>query len=52
MKRLEEMSEKIKDEDTALEEAIACYEEGIKCYNICSKILKEAEQKIEVYGQE
>ena len=52
MKRLEEMSEKIKDEDTALEEAIECYEEGIKCYNICSKILKEAEQKIEVYGQE
>lgn len=51
MKKLEEMSEKIKDEDTTLEEAIAYYEEGIRCYRACSDILKNAEQKIEIYRQ-
>lgn len=52
MKKLQEMSEKIKNEDTTLEEAILCYEEGIKCYNKCNEILKNAKQKIEIYGQE
>ena len=51
MKKLEEMSEKIKAEDTTLEEAIKCYEEGIECYRRCSEILKNAQQKIEIYGQ-
>ena len=45
------MSEKIKAEDTTLEEAIKCYEEGIECYRRCSEILKNAQQKIEIYGQ-
>ncbi len=52
MKKLEEMSEKIREEDTTLEEAIKCYEEGIKCYNICNDILKEAQQKIEIIRKE
>ena len=51
MKKLEEMSEMIKAEDTTLEEAIKCYEEGIECYRRCSEILKNAQQKIEIYGQ-
>lgn len=52
MKRLEEMAEKIKDENTTLEEAIACYEEGLRCYGKCNSILKNAEQKIQFYDQE
>lgn len=50
-KKLAEMSEKIKDEDITLEEAIKCYEEGIESYWECSRILNEAKQKIEVYEE-
>ena len=50
-KKLAEMSEKIKDEDITLEEAWQCYEEGIKSYEECSKILKDARQKIEIYEE-
>ena len=52
MKKLEEMAEKIKSEETTLEEAIAYYEEGTKCYRQCSNILENAEQKIQIYGQD
>ena len=50
-KKLAEMSEKIKDEDITLEEALQCYEEGIKSYEEFSKILKDARQKIEIYEE-
>lgn len=46
------MSEKIRNENTSLEEAIACYEEGIKCYKTCNNILNEAKQKIMIYNNE
>ena len=49
MKKLERMSEKIKDENTTLEEAILCYEEGLRCYLLCNEILTKAQQKIEFY---
>ena len=52
IKKLEMMSEKIRSENTTLEEAIACYEEGIKCYKICNDILNDAKQKIQVYSEE
>lgn len=52
MNRLSQMAEKISDEHVSLEEAVACYEEGIRCYERCSQILKEAQQKVEFYGQE
>jgi exodeoxyribonuclease VII small subunit len=52
MKKLEDMSQKIKNEDTTLEEAIKYYEEGIKCYEACNKILNEAQAKIQIYRQE
>ncbi len=48
MKKLEEMSEKIRDTETTLDEAIKCYEEGIKAYKECDDILKDTKQKIEV----
>lgn len=51
MAKLEEMAELIRDEETTLDDAIKCYEEGIKCYNDCSEILKNAKQKIEVYSK-
>ncbi len=51
MKTLEEMAEKIREEATTLDEAIHCYEEGIKAYNVCNETLKNAKQKIEVYGE-
>lgn len=52
MKKLEDMSQKIKNEDTTLEEAIKYYEEGIECYEACNKILNEAQSKIQIYRQE
>ncbi len=52
MKKLEEMSEKIRHEETTLEEAIKCYEEGMKAYNTCSEILSDAKQKIEIIRKE
>ena len=51
MKKLEELSEKIRDENTSLDEAIRCYEEGIKCYSECSSILNSARQKIETFSK-
>ena len=49
---LTEMSEKIKAGSTTLEEAVACYEEGMKYYSICSDILENAKQKIEMCERE
>ena len=51
MRKLEELSEKISDETTTLDQAIQFYEEGIACYNHCNYILKNTKQKIEVYSE-
>ena len=51
MKKLEELSEKIRDEETSLDEAIKCYEEGIRCYTECTEILNNARQKIETFSK-
>ncbi len=48
LKKLETASEKLKSQDTSLEEAIKNYEEGLKYYKACSEILNEAKQKVEV----
>ncbi len=50
--KLKEMSDKIKSQDTSLEEAINCYEEGMQYYKICSDILENAKQKIETFEGE
>ncbi len=52
LSRLQEMSDKIKSQDTNLEEAIQCYEEGMRYYQICSDILENAKQKIETFEGE
>lgn len=49
---LQEMSERIKAQDTDLEEAIHCYEEGMKYYKICDEILETAKQKVETFEGE
>ena len=46
------MADKIKSQDASLEEAIQCYEEGMKYYKICSDILDNAKQKIETFEGE
>ena len=48
LEKLRQTAEKIKSEDTTLEDSIKCYEEGMKYYNECNDILKSAEQKIEL----
>ena len=51
IKKLEEMSELIRDDNTTLDDAIKYYEEGIECYNRCNDILEKAKQKIEVFSK-
>ena len=51
MKQLEAFSEKIRDGNTSLEEAMECYEAGIRCYERRDAMLKNAERKIEVISR-
>lgn len=52
LNQLQSMSESIKSQDTDLEEAIKCYEEGMKYYGICNEILETAKQKVETFEGE
>ena len=47
LKKLEEISSKLKAEDITLEDAIKQYEEGICYYKECSEMLQDAQQRIE-----
>lgn len=46
LKKLEEISAKLKSDGISLDDAIASYEEGIKYYKECSEILDKANQKV------
>lgn len=46
LRRLEEISRLLENEEINLEESISLYEEGIELSKICFKQLKEAELKI------
>ena len=46
LKRLQEISELLEDEDVGLDEAIKLYEEGIKLSKLCHQKLEAAELKI------
>lgn len=48
MKELEAVVEKLESGDVTLEEALACFENGIKLSNACRKMLDEAEKKVSV----
>lgn len=52
LKELKNCAEKIKKRDLTLDESISCYEEGVKQYELCKKILEETKQKIQVFGEE
>lgn len=46
--RLEEITTRLEKGDLTLEEALALFEEGINLARTCSKLLDEAEGKIQV----
>lgn len=46
--KLEEITRRLEKGDLTLEEALTLFEEGINLTKICSKILDEAEGKIEI----
>jgi exodeoxyribonuclease VII small subunit len=48
LSRLEELSEKIKDGNLGLEEAVSLFEEGIKLAKSLEKDLSKVERKIEI----
>jgi len=48
MSRLEELTEKIKDGDLPLEEAVSVFEEGIRLAKGLEKELSKIERKVEV----
>lgn len=50
--KLEAITTRLEKGDLTLEEALTLFEEGIKLTKICSKILDEAEGKIEVLIKE
>ena len=51
LKKLEEASENLKSTDISLEDAIKCYDQGIKYYNECREILDNANQRIETINK-
>ena len=50
--KLREAGTKLDSDDITLEEAMKLYEDGIKYYKLCSSILDEAKQKIEMFKKE
>ena len=50
--RLKAASDKLDRDDISLKEAMESYEEGVKYYKLCSSILDEAKQKIEMFNSE
>lgn len=47
LKTLESAVEKLEAGDLPLEEALACFEDGVKAAGSCQKLLQEAELKVE-----
>lgn len=52
LKKLELISDKLKDGQISLEESLKLYEEGIEYYKMCSDILNDANQKILIYNKD
>ena len=52
LQKLEDCVRKIKSPECTLEESMALYEESVKYYDLCEKILSEARQKLEIYRPE
>lgn len=52
LKELEEITNQLKDGQVSLEESLMLYEKGIQYHNICSKILIDADQKIQLINKD
>ncbi len=52
LEKLKALTEKIQSPDTSLEDSLHCYEEGMKYYEMCDRILSDAKQKIETFTAE
>jgi len=52
LKGLESAANALKRNDGTLEDAMKHYEQGISFYEQCNQILKEAEQRIEIYDKQ
>lgn len=52
MTKLSDMSDSIKNPDITLEDALKCYEEGMKYYKKAIEILDNAKSKMEIYEEE
>jgi exodeoxyribonuclease VII small subunit len=50
--RLEELSARIKERDISLDEAVNCFDEGIKLARLLEKELKKIEKKVEILVNE
>lgn len=50
--KLEKIVEDLQSDDISLEESINKYEEGLKLYKECSKILNEYEEKVKILMEE
>lgn len=50
--KLKEAAEEIISDEVSLEKAIECYKKGRRYYDICSKILGDAKQLIQIYDKE
>ena len=48
MTRLEGIAGELESGELGLEKAIGRYEEGVKCYKQCHRILSSAEKKVEI----
>lgn len=49
--KLEKIVERLEKEDVTLEDSVKQFEEGVKLSKYCSKILEEAELRIEQVNQ-
>ncbi len=50
--RLEEIAQKLENENTTLEESVILYEEGVKVAKACMTLLSENRNKIKALSQE
>lgn len=48
IKKLEEISKELESGDLGLDESVAKFEEGMKLSKVCTKMLNEAEKRINI----
>lgn len=49
--KLEEILIKLESKNTSLDESLSLYEEGIKLFKYCNKLLEDAELKISKFNK-